>query len=73
MEKIEAESIQLSGLLSRDVFQVPFHQRRYEWEPKQILDYLEDLKSAMEESIEQYFLGTIMLIPHKNKGGVATG
>lgn len=70
-EKIDAQCVKLSALMSSGCFRVPHHQRRYEWEGKHVSELLEDLEEARAEKVGEYFLGTIMLIPQgvKNKGG----
>lgn len=42
-------------------FQVPWHQRKYDWSPDEVKDLLQDLHDAVERDKTCYFLGSIML------------
>lgn len=43
-------------------FTVPWHQRRYDWQPEHVDELLHDFADAMEANRRCYFLGTIILV-----------
>ncbi len=61
--RIEARNMQLAELLQTGRFQVPYHQRRYDWSVANVTDLLADLDDALDTGTPEYFLGTVMLIP----------
>ena len=65
---IQAQATQLSRLFYKGKFEVPWHQRYYDWEKENVEDLLEDLLEAYKKKSECYFLGTIVLI--KKSDGV---
>ena len=62
MAKITSAVQLVSGLLYSGCFQVPWHQRYYDWEVQQVRDLLHDLKDALDSKKSCYFLGSIMLL-----------
>ena len=62
MTKISSEVLLVSNLFVKGRFTVPWHQRYYDWNLEQIDELLVDLKEALDEGRESYFLGTIMLV-----------
>ena len=64
---IRAEALRFSELFRKGQFSVPWHQRYYDWKEDNVEELLLDLKEAVEESRESYFLGTIMLIEDSEK------
>lgn len=72
MSEIDSGQIVLKDLLSEEKemwFRIPVYQRPYMWEEKQVKDLLEDIDYAIQKNLEQqYFLGSIVLQSHKNKG-----
>ena len=43
-------------------FEVPWHQRYYDWGREEVGELLGDLKEALDEDRTSYFLGSIMLV-----------
>ena len=43
-------------------FTVPWHQRRYDWQPEHVDELLHDFADAIEANRPCYFLGTIILV-----------
>ena len=43
-------------------FTVPWHQRRYDWQPEHVDELLHDFHDAIETDRRCYFLGTIILV-----------
>lgn len=60
--KITSKVHLVSGVLRSGCFQVPWHQRCYDWTKEQVLDLVHDLKDALDSSKTCYFLGSIMLL-----------
>lgn len=59
---IEAEATFFSDLFLQGRFAVPWHQRYYDWKVGDVRALLHDIKDAIEEKRDCYFLGTIMLV-----------
>lgn len=59
---INAEAQSFSSLLQKGRFTVPWHQRYYDWESKEVQDLLQDIDEAIKEGRGCYFLGAIILI-----------
>ena len=55
----------LAHLLSDRLLAVPHFQRGYAWEPINVQEFLEDLRSAREDD-QPYFMGTVVLATDPN-------
>ena len=64
--KITSEVRLVSEVLSSGRFEVPWHQRYYDWKQEEVSDLLYDLKDALDTSKTCYFLGSIMLVTPTN-------
>ncbi|MYF64587.1 MAG: DUF262 domain-containing protein, partial [Chloroflexi bacterium] len=62
MTIVNAEAAVLSYLLYKGQFEVPWHQRYYDWTAEEVRELLEDLGEAIQAERECYFLGTVMLV-----------
>lgn len=62
MTTIKSEVSLVSELLCMGRFQVPWHQRRYDWNVEQVNDLLTDLKDAIDNGQTCYFLGSVMFV-----------
>ena len=60
--KIGAIPMALFDLFCQGRFEVPWHQRRYAWEIKNVQELLEDINRAMEIEQDCHFLGAVVLI-----------
>ncbi len=58
---VQAEATRFSDLFFHGRFEVPWHQRYYDWSPNEVSDLLEDLKEAVEAKSDCYFLGAVIL------------
>ena len=65
--EVRAEAIGLANLLLSGTFTVPWHQRRYDWDPVHVRELLEDLSEAVEANRSSYFLGPMMLVVRDNQ------
>ncbi|MFC0044553.1 DUF262 domain-containing protein [Metabacillus iocasae] len=60
--KIEAKEILFKDLFgSRFAFKIPGYQRQYSWEKDQQDQLFEDIKEAMNDEEDSYFLGSVIL------------
>ncbi len=59
---IEAGSWLFSKLLQKGFFEVPWHQRYYDWKPDHVCELLLDIEEAVTEKRHCYFLGTVILV-----------
>lgn len=59
---IEADSWLFSKLLQEGFFEVPWHQRYYDWKPEHVRELLLDIQEAVIEKRHCYFLGTVILV-----------
>ena len=60
---IESKVHFIADLLASGRFQVPWHQRFYDWNAEHVRELLDDIEEAHDEGRTSYFLGSIMLIP----------
>lgn len=54
----------IAGVLKGYRLQVPLNQREYRWGAKQVTTLFQDLRKAIDDEESEYFLGTIVTIPH---------
>ena len=59
---IEAKTWLFSKLLQRGSFEVPWHQRHYDWKSDNVCELLQDIEEALVENRHGYFLGTVILV-----------
>ena len=62
MTQITSNVLLVADLFTKGRFQVPWHQRYYDWTEEQVSELLIDLKEAIDERRHSYFLGSIMLV-----------
>lgn len=60
-ESIKAEPLTVRDVLLEGTFQVPWHQREYDWEEETVREFWEDIRDACWNGEEDYFVGTIVL------------
>ncbi|WP_286709330.1 MULTISPECIES: DUF262 domain-containing protein [Sphingobacterium] len=65
MQTNQSELVNLSIgelFLGDDAYLIPIYQRNYEWEDKQIIQLIEDIKDYyLEESSKNYYIGTLVV------------
>ena len=64
--KTKSESIHFADLFFMGCFEVPWHQRRYDWKREHVATLLRDIDGAMKNQQDFYFLGSLSLINQKN-------
>ena len=64
---IGAQALLLSDLFYQGKFNVPWHQRYYDWKVQDVQALLQDIDEAVEEQRDCYFLGSIMLVSTEDR------
>lgn len=59
---IRASAIHVADLFAQGAFHVPWHQRYYDWEARDVSALLTDIHDAIKDDRDCYFLGTVMLL-----------
>ena len=59
---IDTKSMVFSRLYYTGKFEVPWHQRRYDWKKEHVSELLHDIDEAVTENRRCYFLGAVMLL-----------
>ena len=62
MTRITSKVYPIYDVLYSGRFQVPWHQRHYDWSRQEVDDLLRDLQQAVDADKTCYFLGSIMLL-----------
>lgn len=62
MTNVTSKVCLVSDILYSGRFEVPWHQRYYDWNREQVEELLSDLKEALDSKKACYFLGSIMLV-----------
>ena len=62
---VGARSLRFPKLLQEGFFEVPWHQRYYDWKSDHVRELLLDIEEAVTEERECYFLGTVILVKKK--------
>lgn len=62
MTQVTANVRLIPQLFKMGRFEVPWHQRYYDWDEEQVAELLADLKDGLDEGRSSYFLGSIMLV-----------
>ena len=59
---IGAEAVLFSSLLHKGRFEVPWHQRYYDWDEKDVRALLLDIEEAVNEKRRCYFVGAVIVV-----------
>lgn len=62
MTRVESKVRFVSDILHSGLFEVPWHQRYYDWDGGEVEALLFDLENALDAGGSFYFLGSIMLV-----------
>ena len=62
MTRVSSKVVLVSEILRTRRFEVPWHQRYYDWSEEEVGDLLSDLDNAVASGNTCYFLGSIMLV-----------
>lgn len=60
---VQASAQRVCDLFHQGRFTVPWHQRYYDWEQRNVSALLNDIQGAISDNRKCYFLGTVMLVP----------
>src|ERR1700674_133389 len=72
--KFHFENNGIGALLRQGLLMVPPNQRSYAWEDRHVQNLLQDLAEAINDDVDEYFLGTLVLIePAKAVPSIADG
>lgn len=63
---IGAKAILFSELLHKGCFEVPWHQRYYDWTEADVRALLLDIEEALRENRSCYFVGAVILVSKQN-------
>ena len=63
---VQAEATTLADLLREGRFEVPWHQRYYDWTKENVVELLEDLDESIAAGSDCYFLDSIKIAGEKN-------
>src|SRR5665213_945416 len=66
LEQMEIDLDPIGHALSDKRLSVPIYQRSYAWSEVHVIDLLQDLASAIDDSEEEYFLGSIVATTGKD-------
>ncbi len=65
--QVRSQVMRVYDILSKHLFEVPWHQRDYDWGVEHVEELLDDLKDACDRKRTSYFLGSIMLVERKSE------
>ncbi|MFW9889690.1 MAG: DUF262 domain-containing protein [Candidatus Thorarchaeota archaeon] len=57
----------------KNLYRIPDYQRGFAWRIEDIEGFWTDIEDSMSQNLEQYFLGTIVLIPRKDGFDIVDG
>lgn len=63
----------IGKVLKSTLLKVPANQRPYAWKAEHVQDLLSDIKEAMTEETDTYFLGTVVLVEGEPRRLIADG
>lgn len=64
---VTASALRVSDLFHQGRFAVPWHQRYYDWEARNVQALLRDIEDALKDDRQCYFLGTVMLVEQSSE------
>ena len=59
--RVSAETMRLPDILWEGIFEVPWHQREFDWDPEHVEQFWDDIQRNVENSEDDYFIGSITL------------
>ena len=59
---VQSETRRFADLLSSGLFAVPWHQRYYDWKPRNVEELLLDVQEAVASERPAYFVGAVILV-----------
>lgn len=65
--RVSAETMRLPDILWNGIFQVPWHQREFDWNPENVEQFWDDIQRNVESGEEDYFIGSITLTQESDR------
>ena len=59
--RVSARTVRLPEILWEGVFEVPWHQREFDWDPEHVEQFWDDIQRNVETEEDDYFVGSITL------------
>ena len=59
--RVSSETTPVSGILWEGTFEVPWHQREFDWDPEHVGQFWDDIQRSVETGQSDYFVGGITL------------
>ena len=59
--RVSAETMRLPDILWAGVFEVPWHQREFDWDTEHVEQFWDDIQRNVENGEDDYFIGSITL------------
>ncbi|WP_297204924.1 DUF262 domain-containing HNH endonuclease family protein [uncultured Brachyspira sp.] len=68
MHELSSEQFSLDKIIKeKQYFSIPIYQRLYVWKEEQILKLLQDIKTAIEDKKENYYIGSLIILKSDDK------
>ena len=68
MHELSSEQFSLDKIIEeKQYFSIPIYQRLYVWKEEQILKLLQDIKTAIEDKKENYYIGSLIILKSDDK------
>ena len=65
--RVESKTMAVSDILRSGTFEVPWHQREFDWEDIHVEQFWNDMQESMEKGEEDYFVGSIVLTREEDR------
>ena len=65
--RVESKTMAVSDILRSGTFEVPWHQREFDWEDEHVEQFWNDIQESMEKGEEDYFVGSIVLTREEDR------
>ena len=59
--RVSASTVRLPEILWEGVFEVPWHQREFDWDPEHVEQFWDDIQRNVTAGEDDYFIGSITL------------
>jgi hypothetical protein len=59
--RVSSETTSVAKILWQGIFEVPWHQREFDWEPEHVKQFWDDIQRSVDSGEPDYFIGGITL------------
>lgn len=59
--RVHSDTTPVSDILWQGIFEVPWHQREFDWDPEQVEQFWDDIQRSIDADEPDYFVGGITL------------